>query len=179
MPVAEDGEKKVGDANNPPTLLILGQATQIEEQLNFYSGSGGRGSPNLEAAEALKVFEGSGSNSRSGSGSGVIHGSPGNGNKNSKNDNNTPSLMLQWLGDSSGSQASKELGLETRQRKVLVNSGAMAMGRELNLSALSSFQEQYAGMSGMCGVDNPELTSHVLESSAAGERKHVRDEPSR
>jgi hypothetical protein len=156
----------------------LGQATQIEEQLNFYSGSGVCGSPNLEAAKAPKVSEGSGSGSNSGSG--VIHGSPGIGNKNiNNNDSKTSSLRLQRLGDSSGSQASKELGLETRLRKVLVNSGAMAMGRELNLSALSSFQEQYAGMSGMCGVDNPELTSHVLESSAAGERKHVRDEPSR
>jgi hypothetical protein len=54
-----------------------------------------------------------------------------------------------------------------------------AVGRNLDLSALSSFEELYARMSDMFGIDGAELRSHVLYRGAAGEVKHVGDEPFR
>ncbi|CAM0903765.1 unnamed protein product [Alopecurus aequalis] len=164
-PVREDDAtctppKKACDAvKPPPTLLLFGQAILTEEQMKS-SSSGGCGSPNWEAAEKAPVSE-------EGSGSGVIQGSP---------SNNTSSWRLQGFGDSS-SQSSSELGLEPGQCKVFVESDAV--GRNLDLSALSSFEELYARMSDMFGIDSAELRSHVLYRSAAGEVKHVGDEPFR
>ncbi|KAM0827763.1 hypothetical protein ACQ4PT_067983 [Festuca glaucescens] len=160
-PVREDNARtcaKAGDAAKPPppTLHLFGQAILTEEQMK---SSGGCGSPNWEAEKAANVSE-------EGSGSGVIQGSPSN--------NNTTSSWR--LGDSS-SQSSSELGLEPGQCKVFVESDAV--GCNLDLSALSSFEELYARMSDMFGIDGAELRSHVLYRSAGGEVKHVGDEPFR
>ncbi|XP_051218298.1 auxin response factor 10 [Lolium perenne] len=160
-PVREDDAacilpKKAFDAAKappPPTLHLFGQAILTEEQMK---SSGSCGSPNWEAEKV----------SEEGSGSGVIQGSP-------SNNNNTSSWRL---GDSS-SQSSSELGLEPGQCKVFVESDAV--GRNLDLSALSSFEELYARMSDMFGIDGAELRSHVLYRGAAGEAKHVGDEPFR
>uniref|UniRef100_A0ACD5UDG0 Uncharacterized protein n=1 Tax=Avena sativa TaxID=4498 RepID=A0ACD5UDG0_AVESA len=154
--------KKAVDAAKPPTLLLFGQAILTEEQMMKSSSSAG--SPNWEAEKASNVSE-------EGSGSGVIQGSPSN------NNNNTSSWRLQWFGDSSSQSSSEQLGLEPGQCKVFVESDAV--GRNLDLSALSSFEELYARVSDMFGIDGAELRSHVMYRSAAGEVKHVGDEPFR
>ncbi|XBI93495.1 hypothetical protein VPH35_030330 [Triticum aestivum] len=163
-------KKKAGDVVKPaPTLLLFGQAILTEEQMKSSSAggeaatspvAGGCGSPNWDAEKAPNLSEGSGS------GSGVIQGSPSN--------NNTSSWRLQWFGDSSG-QAAPELGLEPGQCKVFVESDAV--GRNLDLSALGSFEELYSRMSEMFGMECAELRNHVLYRSAAGEVKHIGDEP--
>ncbi|KAI5014137.1 hypothetical protein ZWY2020_055527 [Hordeum vulgare] len=152
--------KKAGDVK---TLLLFGQAILTEEQMKSSPVAGGCGSPNWDAEKAPNLSEGSGS------GSGVIQGSPSN-----NNNNTTSSWRLQWFGDS-GSQAAPELGLEPGQCKVFVESDAV--GRNLDLSALGSFEELYGRMSDMFGMDCAEVRNHVLYRSAAGEVKHIGDEP--
>uniref|UniRef100_A0ACD5USH8 Uncharacterized protein n=1 Tax=Avena sativa TaxID=4498 RepID=A0ACD5USH8_AVESA len=151
----------------PPSLLLFGQAILTEEQMKsggVTAASPGRaGSPKWEGEKASNVSE-------EGSGSGVIQGSP-------SNNNNTSSWRLQWFGDSSSQSSSEQLGLEPGQCKVFVESDAV--GRNLDLSALSSFEELYARMSDMFGIDGADLRSHVMYRSAAGEVKHVGDEPFR
>ena len=163
--------KKAGDVVKPaPTLLLFGQAILTEEQMKSSSTggdaatspvAGGCGSPNWDAEKAPNLSEGSGS------GSGVIQGSPSN--------NNTSSWRLQWFGDSSSQAAPELLGLEAGQCKVFVESDAV--GRNLDLSALSSFEELYGRMAEMFGMECAELRNHVLYRSAAGEVKHIGDEP--
>ncbi|KAM3368784.1 hypothetical protein ACQJBY_016983 [Aegilops geniculata] len=161
-------KKAGGDVVKPaPTLLLFGQAILTEEQMKSSSDAatspvaGGCGSPNWDAEKAPNLSEGSGS------GSGVIQGSPSN--------NNTSSWRLQWFGDSSGQAAPEVLGLEAGQCKVFVESDAV--GRNLDLSALGSFEELYGRMSEMFGMECAELRNHVLYRSAAGEVKHIGDEP--
>jgi hypothetical protein len=164
-PTSTQQPKKPADAaaKPPPTTLqLFGQAILTEEQMKS-SGGCASSPPNWEAEKASNVSE-------EGSGSGVIQaGSP-------STNNTTSSWRLQWLGDSS-SQSSSELGLEPGQCKVFAESDAV--GRNLDLSALSSFEELYARMSDMFGIDGAELRSHVLYRSAAGEVKHIGDEPFR
>ncbi|XBI57293.1 hypothetical protein VPH35_038726 [Triticum aestivum] len=159
-----------GDVKPAPTLLLFGQAILTEEQMKSSSAggdaatspvAGGCGSPNWDVEKAPNLSEGSGS------GSGVIQGSPSN--------NNTSSWRLQWFGDSSGQAAPELLGLEPGQCKVFVESDAV--GRILDLSALGSFEELYGRMSEMFGMECAELRNHVLYRSAAGEVKHIGDEP--
>ncbi|KAM3388373.1 hypothetical protein ACQJBY_010882 [Aegilops geniculata] len=161
-------KKAGGDVVKPaPTLLLFGQEILTEEQMKSSSDAatspvaGGCGSPNWDAEKAPNLSEGSGS------GSGVIQGSPSN--------NNTSSWRLQWFGDSSGQAAPEVLGLEAGQCKVFVESDAV--GRNLDLSALGSFEELYGRMSEMFGMECAELRNHVLYRSAAGEVKHIGDEP--
>ncbi|EMS48753.1 Auxin response factor 8 [Triticum urartu] len=165
-------KKAGGDVVKPaPTLLLFGQAILTEEQMKSSSTggdaatspvAGGCGSPNWDAEKAPNLSEGSGS------GSGVIQGSP-------SNNNNTSSWRLQWFGDSSSQAAPELLGLEAGQCKVFVESDAV--GRNLDLSALSSFEELYGRMAEMFGMECAELRNHVLYRSAAGEVKHIGDEP--
>ncbi|KAL6903700.1 hypothetical protein ACP4OV_004513 [Aristida adscensionis] len=153
--------KKAGDGGKPAGLVLFGRAILTEEQIKGASGSPG-GSPKSDSdAEKVTITsEGSGS----GSGSGVIQGSP---------KNNASSWWLPSLGD--GRSLTPELGLEPGQCKVFVESDAV--GRNLDLSALGSFEELYARLSDMFCIDNAELRSHVLYRTAAGEVKHVGDEP--
>jgi len=92
---------------------------------------------------------------RSGSGSGVTEGSPAKNN------------LL---------DAGLEPGHGHGQCKAFVESDAV--GRNLDLSALGSFEELRARLSRMFLIDDAELRmSHVLYRTAAGEVKHVGDEP--
>jgi len=94
---------------------------------------------------------------RSGSGSGVTEGSPAKNN------------LL---------DAGLEPGHGHGQCKAFVESDAV--GRNLDLSALGSFEELRARLSRMFLIDDAELRmSHVLYRTAAGEVKHVGDEPFR
>ncbi|PAN39124.1 hypothetical protein PAHAL_7G222800 [Panicum hallii] len=61
------------------------------------------------------------------------------------------------------------------QCKVFVESDAV--GRNLDLSALGSFEELCARLSRMFRIHDADLRSHVLYRTAAGEVKHVGDEP--
>uniref|UniRef100_A0A0D9VIK6 Auxin response factor n=1 Tax=Leersia perrieri TaxID=77586 RepID=A0A0D9VIK6_9ORYZ len=103
-------------------------------------------------------------NASEGSGSGVIQTSP---------TDNTSSERLQWFRENS---AVSELGLlEPGRCKVFIESDTV--GRNLDLSALSSFEQLYGRLSEMCGIDSAELRSRVLYRGATGEVKHAGDEP--
>ncbi|TKW05493.2 hypothetical protein SEVIR_7G179200v4 [Setaria viridis] len=64
---------------------------------------------------------------------------------------------------------------EPGQCKVFVKSDSV--GRNLDLSALGTFDELYARLAAMFRFDNADLRSHVLYRTATGEEKHVGDEP--
>jgi len=53
------------------------------------------------------------------------------------------------------------------------------LGRNLDLSALGSFEELCARLSSMFGISNADLRSHMVDRTIAGEVKHVGDEPFR
>ncbi|XP_062226189.1 auxin response factor 8-like [Phragmites australis] len=160
------GAKKP-DGVKAPGLVLFGRAILTEEQIKANASGGptstgttGNGSSKSDCdAEKLP-------STSEGSGSGVIQGSP--------TKNNLSSWRLQWFGDN-GSQSSSEFGLEPGQSKVFVESDAV--GRNLDLSALGSFEELYTRLSDMFCIDNAELRSHVLYRTAVGEVKHVGDEP--
>ncbi|KAJ1271902.1 hypothetical protein BS78_06G161300 [Paspalum vaginatum] len=146
----------VKPAGRPGVVMLFGRAILTEEQMK----SGSSGVPSSPRA----INRGSFSNTSDGSGSDVTQVSP--------TKTNLPSWMPPWSGDSSPS----EWGLEAGQCKVFVESDAV--GRNLDLSALGSFEELYARLSAMFRIDSAAcLGSHVVYLTAAGEAKHVGDEP--
>ncbi|KAL6651048.1 hypothetical protein ACP70R_009973 [Stipagrostis hirtigluma subsp. patula] len=167
--VSPAAKKQADDAVKPTAGLVLfGRTILTEEQIKATTSSGGPASPGATGNGSSTKSDCDGekvTNMSEGSGSGVIQGSPKN--------NNTSSWRLQWLGDN-GSQT-PEFGLEPGQCKVFVESDAV--GRNLDLSELGSFEELYTRLSDMFCIDNAELRGHVLYRSAAGEVKHVGDEP--
>ncbi|KAL5213796.1 hypothetical protein ABZP36_002948 [Zizania latifolia] len=156
------GKTKPDDAK-PAGFLLFGQAILTEEQMKGGS-SGGPASPAATRKRSPNWDSEKAPNASEGSGSGVIQGSP---------INNTPSWRLQWFGDNSSHVS--ECGLEPGQCKVFVESDTV--GRNLDLSALGSLEKLYARLSDMFSIDSADLKSHVLYRSAAGEVKHVGDEP--
>ena len=64
---------------------------------------------------------------------------------------------------------------EPGQCKVFVESDTV--GRNLDLSALGSFDELYVRLSEMFGVEGEEMRSRVLYRGATGEVRHAGDEP--
>jgi hypothetical protein len=163
--------KQNPDAVKPAGLVLFGRTILTEQQMSL-SSSGGATSPAATGNSSLcwtaekgpNVSEGSGS----GSGSGVIQNSP--------TGKNTSSERLPWFGDGSSQQAS-EPGLEPGQCKVFVESDTV--GRNLDLSALGSFDELYGRLSEMFGVEGAEMRSRVLYRGATGEVRHAGDEPFR
>ncbi|TVU15207.1 hypothetical protein EJB05_38714, partial [Eragrostis curvula] len=153
------GGKKPDDVVKPPPptgIVLFGRTILTEEQIKSTttttnSSSGGRSSSKSDS-DAEKA-----PNTSSGSGSGVIQGSP----------------TASWRDN--GSMSSSEFGLEPGQCKVFVESDAV--GRNLDLAALGSFEELYARLSGMFGIDDADLRSHVLYRTGSGEVKHAGDEP--
>ncbi|WVZ86425.1 hypothetical protein U9M48_033205 [Paspalum notatum var. saurae] len=146
-------------AKAPGVVMLFGRAILTEEQMKSSSSSGVPSSPRA-------VNRGSSSNTSDGSGSDVTQ------TQVSPTMTKRPSWMSPWSGDNSPSQ----WGLEAGQCKVFVESDAI--GRNLDLSALGSFEELYARLSAMFCIDNAaDLGSHVLYLTAAGEAKHVGDEP--
>ncbi|GJN02323.1 hypothetical protein PR202_ga19662 [Eleusine coracana subsp. coracana] len=167
-PSSTGAKRKAHDdvINKPQGIVLFGRTILTEDQIKgATSSSGGRTSTNKADSGAEKAPTNTGSE---GSGSGVIQGSP------------TSSWRLhQWSiqDHQTGSQSSSELlfGLEPGQCKVFVESDAV--GRNLDLSALGSFDELHARLSGMFGIDGAELRGHVLYRTASGDVKHVGDEP--
>ncbi|KAL6899438.1 hypothetical protein ACP4OV_006096 [Aristida adscensionis] len=163
--VSSVGASKKPGAAKPPGLVLFGRTILTEQQTSLSGGSsGGASSPAAAGNGSLNWnAEKAGGNVSEGSGSGVIQTSP---------TCNASSQRLQWFRDSS--QIS-ELGLEPGQCKVFVESDTV--GRNLDLSALGSFDELYARLSEMFGIDSAELGNRVLYRGATGEVKHAGDEP--
>lgn len=166
--VREDDVATCALPKAPPTLQLFGQEILTEEQMmKASSNTGGltlTSSPNSETEKAADVSEGSDS---------VVT----QGSTSSNNNNSTSSWRLRWFGDNGSGQASELLGLQPGQCKVFVESDAI--GRNLDLSQLSSFEELYSRMSDMFDIESAELRNNVHYRSAAGEVKNVGDEPFR
>ncbi|KAL6634775.1 hypothetical protein ACP70R_027446 [Stipagrostis hirtigluma subsp. patula] len=154
------GANKKPDAAKPPGLVLFGQTILTEQQMSVTTSSGG-GAASPAANSSLNWHADKGANVSEGSGSGVIQSSP---------TCNASSRRLQWFGS-----RDSELGLEPGQCKVFMESDTV--GRNLDLSALGSFDELYAHMSQMFGIESAELRSRVLYRGASGEVRHAGDEP--
>ncbi|KAL5216500.1 hypothetical protein ABZP36_007901 [Zizania latifolia] len=151
------------DDAKPAGFLLFGRTILTEEQMKGGS-SGGTASPAATHKRSPNWDADKVPNASEGSGSGVIQGSP---------TDNTASWRLRWFGDNSNHAS--DYRQEAGQCKVFVESDAV--GRNLDLSALGSFEELYTRLSDMFIIDSAELKSHVLYRSAAGEVKNVGDEP--
>uniref|UniRef100_A0A0D9WTE6 Auxin response factor n=1 Tax=Leersia perrieri TaxID=77586 RepID=A0A0D9WTE6_9ORYZ len=68
-----------------------------------------------------------------------------------------------------------DVGLETGHCKVFMQSEDV--GRTLDLSVVSSYEELYRRLADMFGIEKAELMSHVFYRDAAGALKHTGDEP--
>ncbi|OEL27472.1 Auxin response factor 10 [Dichanthelium oligosanthes] len=147
------GAKNADDVK-PEGIMLFGRAILTEEQMKKNS-SGVPTSPGATKNGSTKPDRDAekSPNTPDGYGSGVTEGSP---TKNNL-----------W----------SEFGLEPGQCKVFAESDAV--GRNLDLSALGSYEELCARLSAMFRVDDADLRSHVLYRTAAGEVKHVGDEPFR
>lgn len=144
-------------------LMLFGQTILTEQQMSLTTStsSGGETSPaptttrttsslNWTAAE-----KGAANASSEGSGSGVIQNSP---------TNKASSERPHWFRDLS----------EPGQCKVFMESDTV--GRDLDLSALRSFDEFYHRLSEMFCAESADLRSRVLYRCATGEVKHAGDE---
>ncbi|KAL1298630.1 hypothetical protein HN51_042948 [Arachis hypogaea] len=94
------------------------------------------------------------------------------------NDSQSP-LSQQFSPGKSKSSCSTELswqiGLDTGHCKVFMESEDV--GRTLDLSRLSSYDELYRRLSNMFGIERSELLSHVLYRDATGAVKQTGEEP--
>jgi len=160
-PRSPSPEAKKGDDVKPPGIMLFGREIRTEEQMKSSNGSGVPTSPRATSSGDEKA-----SNTSDRSRSDVSHGSP-------AKKNSPSSWRLWWSGDSPAS----EPGLEPGQCKVFVESDTV--GRNLDLSALGSFEELCARLSSMFGINNADLRSHMVYRTIAGEVKHVGDEPFR
>jgi hypothetical protein len=154
--------KKPDDVKRPG-LVLFGQTILTEQQMS----SAGATSPAATGRNSSLdwCYTEKAGNVSEGSGSGVI--------QNSSPSEDTSPERLRWFRDNSSH--SSELGLEPGQCKVFVESETV--GRNLDLSAMGSFQELYGRLSDMfCIEEGAELRSRVLYRGAAGEVKHAGDE---
>jgi hypothetical protein len=162
LSIGADNKRKLPDgAVKPAGLVLFGQTVLTEQQMSL-CGSGGATSPAATRTSSLNWNVDKGGNASEGSGSGVIQNSP----------TNKASSERQWFRDGSGHLS--ELGLEPGQCKVFMESDTV--GRNLDLSALRSFDELYDRLSEMFGVESAELRGRVLYRGATGEVKHAGDE---
>ncbi|XP_062222704.1 auxin response factor 8-like [Phragmites australis] len=152
---------KKPDAVKPAGLVLFGQTILTEKHMSP-SNSGGATSPAATGNSSLNWNAEKGANVSEGSGSGVTQNSP---------SKNASSERMQWFRESSHVS---ELGLEPGQCKVFIESDTV--GRNLDLSALSSFDELYVRLSEMFCIESAELRSRVLYRGATGEVKHAGDE---
>jgi len=163
--------KQRPDAVKPAGLVLFGRTILTEQQMSLSSSGGASAtSPAATGNSSLYWNAEKGPNVSEGSGSGVIQNSP--------TKQNASSERPPWFGDGSHSQQQvSELGLEPGQCKAFVESDTV--GRNIDLSALSSFDELYGRLSEMFGIEGAELRSRVLYRGATGEVKHAGDEPFR
>ncbi|CAN6252415.1 unnamed protein product [Urochloa humidicola] len=157
--------KQKPGAAKPAGLVLFGRTILTEQQMSLSGCSGGGASPaatgnssaNWNAAEKCP-------NASEGSGSGVTQNSP------TKNAASSERPSPWFVRDS------ELAGLEPGQCKVFVESDTV--GRNLDLSALGSFDDLYRRLSDMFCVDSAELRSRVLYRGAnGGGVKHAGDEP--
>ena len=161
-PRSPSPEAKKGDDVKPSGIMLFGREILTEEQMKSSNGSGVPTSPRATSSGDEKA-----SNASDRSRSDVSHASP-------AKKNSPSSWRLWWSGDRSPS----EFALEPGQCKVFVESDIL--GRNLDLSALGSFEELCARLSSMFGIsNNADLRSHMVYRTIAGEVKHVGDEPFR
>uniref|UniRef100_A0ACD5ZKY8 Uncharacterized protein n=1 Tax=Avena sativa TaxID=4498 RepID=A0ACD5ZKY8_AVESA len=158
------GTPPVG-AKKRPGLVLFGQTILTEEQQLSRSSPAATGncrSPDWTTEKAGNASEGSGS--------GVIqNGSP------SHNTSPETTERLRWFRRDSSQNSFSEVGLEPGQCKVFVDSESV--GRNLDLSAMHSFEELFGRLSEMFCVEGAaELRSRVLYRGAGGEVKHAGDE---
>ncbi|CAL5020786.1 unnamed protein product [Urochloa decumbens] len=160
------GNKQKPGATKPAGLVLFGRTILTEQQMSLSSGcSGGAASPaatgnssaNWNAADKCP-------NASEGSGSGVTQNSP---TKNASPSTERPPWFFR--------DSELAAGLEPGQCKVFVESDTV--GRNLDLSALASFDELYRRLSDMFCIDSAELRSRVLYRGANGGVKHAGDEP--
>ncbi|KAF8768877.1 hypothetical protein HU200_007441 [Digitaria exilis] len=166
-PVRDD-DKKPDAGAKPAGLVLFGRTILTEQQMSLSSSISGGGvtSPAATGNSSLNWNADKGPKSSDGSGSGVTQNSP---TKNASSER-----WLPWFRD--GSQSSSELAvLEPGQCKVFVESDTV--GRNLDLSALGSFDELYGRLSEMFCIESSELRGRVLYRGAAGDVKHAGDEP--
>ncbi|KAK8462672.1 hypothetical protein SEVIR_1G246300v4 [Setaria viridis] len=151
-------DKKQPGGAKPAGLVLFGRTILTEQQMSL-SGSAGATSPAATGNGYMNWNADKGPNASEGSGSGVIQNSP---TKNASSSERPP-----WF--------TELAGLEPGQCKVFVESDTV--GRNLDLSALGSFDELYGRLSEMFCIDSAELRSRVLYRGAAGDVKHAGDEP--
>ncbi|PNT69103.1 auxin response factor 8 [Brachypodium distachyon] len=149
----DDGAKKPKPSSG---LVLFGQTILTEQQMSR-SDSAGATSPAASGNSSLNCDTEKAGNVSEGSGSGVIQ--------------NASPERLRWFGD--GNSVS-ELGLEPGQCKVFIESETV--GRNLDLSAMSSFEELYGRLSELFCIESAELRSRVLYRGATGQVKHAGDE---
>ncbi|KAM0875754.1 hypothetical protein ACQ4PT_036579 [Festuca glaucescens] len=145
-----------------PGLVLFGQTILTEQQMSSAGGT----SPAATGNSSLDWnAEKAAGNASEGSASGVI--------QNSSPSEDTSPERLRWFRDNN-SHSSSELGLEAGQCKAFVESDTV--GRNLDLSAMGSFEELYGRLSEMFCIEGAELRGRMLYRGAAGEVKHAGDE---
>lgn len=155
--------KRPNDAK-PPGLVLFGRTILTEQQMSRSNSAGVVSSPAAAGNSSLNWNTDKAGNASPGSGSTVVQNS-------GSTDNMSPERPRRCRDNSHIS----ELGLKPGQCKVFVESDTV--GRNLDCSAMSSFEELYGRLSETFCIDGAELRSRVLYRGAAGEVKHAGDEP--
>lgn len=137
-----------------PHIFLFGQLILAEQNNSSCSGENSSSDGNPEKTSNLS--DGSGTASRR------------NGSVENSSDGGSP-----WYKDHQRS----DLSLETGHCKVFLESEDV--GRTLDLSVFSSYQELYGKLADMFGIKSSEMLSNVLYRDAAGSIKHTGDEPFR
>jgi hypothetical protein len=149
-PPSAAAKKAADDEVKSAGIMLFGRAILTEEQMKSNSPTSPGGAATGEGSPKPDRDAEKGPGTPGGSpGSGVTEGSP-------KKNN------LLW---------------EPGQCKVFVEWDAV--GRNLDLSALGTFDELCAQLAAMFRFGDADLRSHVLYRTATGEEKHVGDEPFR
>lgn len=139
-------------------LMLFGKAILTEQQMS-QSCSGETVGNSLSYGNREKTVNLSGNSS----GSALLHSGP---------TENSSDELSPWYKDQKS-----EFGLETGHCKVFMESDDV--GRTLDLSALSSYEELYRKLATMFGIQRSEMLSNVLYQDTTGSVRHTGDEPFR
>nr|CAB3487672.1 unnamed protein product [Digitaria exilis] len=153
-----------GDAkkNKPVGIMLFGREILTEEQTVMKRKRSGGAPPTSPEAAGIA---GSSPNNKPGGGCDADQRAPSTPDSG-VTEGGSPTKNSLWC---------SEFGLEPGQCKVFMESDAV--GRNLDLSELGSFEELCARLSAMFCIDDADLRSHVRYRTAAGEVKNVGDEP--
>ncbi|KAF5742540.1 hypothetical protein HS088_TW09G00590 [Tripterygium wilfordii] len=146
---------KENNETKTPHFFLFGQLI-LPEQETSQSCSGDTTTRNISSDGNIEKMV------SDGSGSALLHDGP----MESSSDEGSPCYKDHQKAD---------LGLQTGHCKVFMESDDV--GRTLDLSVLSSYQELYGKLASMFGLRSSEMMSSVLYQDAAGTVKHTRDEP--